>query len=117
MARDQLVADPARSHLQPPARAPQLELRTRRNWDPSRIARTLARRSGAGDRGDGRGADARAARGGQRAGRSVVSQQRALESLRRDGLAIVPFSDLIGDDELWAELAEDASDFASSAEQ
>ena len=46
-----------------------------------------------------------------------MSQQRALESLRGDGLAIVPFSELIGDDQVWAELAEDASDFASTAEE
>ena len=46
-----------------------------------------------------------------------MSQQSALESLRGDGLAIVPFSELIGDDQVWAELAEDASDFASTAEE
>lgn len=44
-------------------------------------------------------------------------QQRALESLRCDGLALVPFSDLIGDEELWEQLAEDADSFAASAEE
>jgi hypothetical protein len=43
-------------------------------------------------------------------------QQRALESLRRDGLAMVPFADLIGDEELWGQLAEEVSRFASNAE-
>jgi hypothetical protein len=44
-------------------------------------------------------------------------QERALESLRRDGMAMVPFSDLIGDHRLWAELAEDVRGFASMAEE
>jgi hypothetical protein len=44
-------------------------------------------------------------------------QQRTLDDLRRDGLATVPFSDLIGDAELWAELAREASAFAPRAEQ
>jgi hypothetical protein len=44
-------------------------------------------------------------------------QERALESLRRDGLAMVAFADLIGDQELWAELAEETRGFASRAEE
>jgi hypothetical protein len=44
------------------------------------------------------------------------AQERALESLRRDGLAMMPFSDLVGDKGLWAELAEETRAFASRAE-
>jgi hypothetical protein len=36
--------------------------------------------------------------------------------LRRDGLAMVRFDDLMGDTELWAQLAEDVSGFVSTAE-
>jgi hypothetical protein len=44
-------------------------------------------------------------------------QQRALESLRREGLAMVTFTDLIGDEELWAELAEEARAFVSGVKE
>jgi hypothetical protein len=44
-------------------------------------------------------------------------EQRVLESLRRDGIAMVPFADLIGDEGLWAHLAEEASGFVSRAEE
>jgi hypothetical protein len=44
-------------------------------------------------------------------------QEQALESLRRDGLAMVAFADLIGDQELWAGLAEETRGFASTAEE
>jgi hypothetical protein len=43
--------------------------------------------------------------------------ERALESLRRDGLAMVAFADLIGDQGVWAELAEEMRGFASRAEE
>jgi hypothetical protein len=42
------------------------------------------------------------------------TQQRVLESLRRDGLAIVPFSALLEDEELWTQLADEARSFASN---
>jgi hypothetical protein len=41
----------------------------------------------------------------------------AVESLRRDGLAMVPFADLIGDGRLWQELAAGVADFVVAAEQ
>jgi phytanoyl-CoA dioxygenase PhyH len=45
------------------------------------------------------------------------TQQRVLESLRRDGLATVPFSELLGDEGLWAQLAEGARRFADPVER
>ena len=44
------------------------------------------------------------------------AHQRALEALRRDGIAILPFSALLEDQELWAQLADDARRFAESIE-
>jgi hypothetical protein len=43
-------------------------------------------------------------------------QQRVVESLRRGGLAMVPYAELIGSDRLWAQLAEEASGFITRAE-
>lgn len=45
------------------------------------------------------------------------AEQRAVDLLRRDGLAILRFDELIGDRELWARLAEDVRAFASIAEE
>jgi Phytanoyl-CoA dioxygenase (PhyH) len=39
----------------------------------------------------------------------------AVESLRADGLAIVPFSELVGDENLWEELSAGATAFANAA--
>jgi hypothetical protein len=44
-------------------------------------------------------------------------QSRALESLRREGLAMVPFAALIEDPELWGQLDEEVGGFISGAEQ
>ena len=46
-----------------------------------------------------------------------VPQRAALHALRRDGLAIVPFAELIGDDALWDQLAEGVRSFVAAAEQ
>ena len=45
-----------------------------------------------------------------------MSQQDALEALQRDGLAIVPFAELIGDEQLWTQLADEAAGFAGTVE-
>lgn len=42
-------------------------------------------------------------------------QRRCVEQLRSDGLAIVPFSELVRDGELWSRLASDATEFAGRA--
>jgi hypothetical protein len=47
----------------------------------------------------------------------TAPQQAALDDLRRDGLAIVPFSQLIGDEGLWAQLSEGVRSFAAAAEE
>jgi hypothetical protein len=39
-------------------------------------------------------------------------QRRCVEELRTEGLAIVPFSELVRDERLWQRLADDAADFA-----
>lgn len=44
-------------------------------------------------------------------------QQRALEDLRRDGVAVVPFAELFGDEGFWAELEADMGSFVEAAEQ
>jgi hypothetical protein len=44
-------------------------------------------------------------------------QRAALDALRRDGLAIVPFAQLVGDDALWQQLVEGAHSFVAAAEQ
>lgn len=49
------------------------------------------------------------------AGALTPAQTRALEALRRDGIAIVPFAELVGDDSLWRELAGDVERFVESA--
>jgi Phytanoyl-CoA dioxygenase (PhyH) len=46
-----------------------------------------------------------------------VPQRAALHALRRDGLAIVAFAELIGDDALWQQLAEGVRTFVAAAEQ
>jgi len=43
-------------------------------------------------------------------------QQRVLDDLETTGIAIVPFSELIGDDDLWRELRADMDAFVASAE-
>jgi len=45
------------------------------------------------------------------------SHERALELLRRDGIAIMRFSELNDDQELWAELADEAAGFAGTAKE
>jgi phytanoyl-CoA dioxygenase PhyH len=45
------------------------------------------------------------------------AQQRAIESLRADGLAIVQFSDLVGDEGLWQELAGRVEGFVADARE
>ena len=44
------------------------------------------------------------------------AQELALEALRSGGLATVSFSELVGDDRLWEELAADVRSFAADAE-
>lgn len=44
-------------------------------------------------------------------------QERALEGLRRHGVAIVSFSELVGDDNLWRALATEVDSFAADAAQ
>ena len=46
----------------------------------------------------------------------TAPQQAAVEALRRDGLAIVPFAELIGDDGLWRRLSEEVGSFVAVAE-
>jgi hypothetical protein len=43
-------------------------------------------------------------------------QQRVVEDLRRDGISLVPFSELVGDDGLWRELEADMNTFVAQAE-
>jgi hypothetical protein len=43
------------------------------------------------------------------------AQQRALDSLRDDGIAIVPFSELFGDDLLWEQLRAEMDAFVAEA--
>jgi Phytanoyl-CoA dioxygenase (PhyH) len=43
-------------------------------------------------------------------------QERTLEALRRDGIAIVPFQELFRDDSLWRELHDDIGGFVRSTE-
>jgi hypothetical protein len=43
-------------------------------------------------------------------------QQRAVESIREDGIATVPFAELFGDDALWRELESDIGRFAADTE-
>ena len=43
-------------------------------------------------------------------------QQRVLGELRESGIAIVPFADLVGDDDLWQALKADMDAFTASAE-
>jgi hypothetical protein len=42
-------------------------------------------------------------------------ERRAVESLRADGLAVIPFSELVGDDRLWQDLSASAAAFADEA--
>ena len=42
-------------------------------------------------------------------------EQSVAESLREDGIAVVPFVDLVDDDTLWSELRADAASFAEDA--
>ena len=44
-------------------------------------------------------------------------QQRLLESMQRDGIAVVSFHELFGDDLLWADLRADIYDFAQATEE
>ena len=44
-------------------------------------------------------------------------QQHVLETLRDDGLAMVPFAELVHDDELWQALCNDVASFRSDAER
>lgn len=44
-------------------------------------------------------------------------QRAVLHALRRDGLAVVPFAELIGDDALWEQLADGVGAFVAAAEQ
>jgi hypothetical protein len=46
-----------------------------------------------------------------------AAQERALEALRSGGLATVSFSELVGDDRLWEELAGDVRSFVAGAER
>jgi hypothetical protein len=46
-----------------------------------------------------------------------TAQQQALEALRRDGVAVVSFDDLLGDDTFWAELDMDMSAFVETTER
>jgi hypothetical protein len=43
-------------------------------------------------------------------------QQRVLDAMRRDGIALVPFHELIGDDGLWETLSTDIAGFARATE-
>jgi phytanoyl-CoA dioxygenase PhyH len=43
-------------------------------------------------------------------------QQRVLETMRRDGIALVPFQDLFGDEQLWETLRADIAGFARHTE-
>jgi hypothetical protein len=43
-------------------------------------------------------------------------QRRVLDTLRSDGIAVVPFSDLFADDRLWSSLEEDIRQFVDEAE-
>jgi len=45
------------------------------------------------------------------------AQTAVLETLRRDGIAIVPFAELVGDDALWGRLADDVDRFVESAKE
>lgn len=47
----------------------------------------------------------------------TAAQEAAVDSLRRDGLAIVPFAELIGDQRLWDELSDDVRSFVAGAEE
>jgi hypothetical protein len=42
-----------------------------------------------------------------------AEQQRCLDALANEGIAITSFADLVGDDDLWQRLAEDSAAFAS----
>jgi hypothetical protein len=44
-------------------------------------------------------------------------QQQALDDLRRDGVAVVPFADLFGDAQLWRELEADMDAFVRQTEE
>jgi hypothetical protein len=44
------------------------------------------------------------------------TQERVLEAMRRDGIAVVSFDELFGDSELWATLSDDIGDFARATE-
>ncbi len=44
-------------------------------------------------------------------------QQRALDALRTDGVAVLPFAELFGDDAFWAELDSDMRAFVQEAEE
>jgi hypothetical protein len=44
-------------------------------------------------------------------------QQRAVDALRTDGIAVVSFADLFGDDTFWAELEADMRTFVDAAER
>jgi phytanoyl-CoA dioxygenase PhyH len=46
-----------------------------------------------------------------------AAQQAAVDALRRDGLAIVAFSKLIGDEGLWAQLCEGVGSFVDAAQR
>ena len=46
-----------------------------------------------------------------------VVQQRVLESMRRDGIAVVSFRALVGDGRLWADLHADIHGFARATEE
>jgi hypothetical protein len=43
------------------------------------------------------------------------AERRAVESLREDGIAVLPFAELIGDERLWEELSASAASFAEEA--
>jgi hypothetical protein len=44
-----------------------------------------------------------------------AEQQRCLDALTSDGIAITSFGSLVGDDDLWARLVEDSAAFAATA--
>jgi hypothetical protein len=44
-------------------------------------------------------------------------QQHVVDTLRRDGIAIVPFEELFGDESLWRTLSDDIGEFARDTER
>jgi hypothetical protein len=44
-------------------------------------------------------------------------QRRVLETIQRDGIAVVPFREVVGDDELWQTLSADIATFTGHTEE